>query len=75
MADPESMIVEFERASKSVLEMFQGGVLLTGNQENTLVDTIHDLQMGYGEWMRHTTQKQQSFPPDVPRYGIDPQNQ
>jgi hypothetical protein len=75
MADPESMIVEFERASKSVLEMFQGGVLLTGNQENTIVDTIHDLQMGYGEWMRHTTQKQQSFPPDVPRYGIDPQNQ
>jgi len=75
MADPKLIIGEFERVSKSVLEMLQSGVLLTGVQENTLVDTIHDLQMGYGEWMRHTTQKQQSFPPDVPRYGIDPQNQ
>ena len=68
MTDPESIIREFERVSKSVIEMLQSGVLLTGVQENTLVDTIHDLQMGYGEWMRHTTQKEQSFPPDEPRY-------
>jgi restriction endonuclease Mrr len=67
MHDPESMIVEFERMSQLVLEMLHRGVLLTGIQENTLVDTIHDLQMGYGEWLRHTTQKEQSFPPDQPR--------
>ena len=67
MLDPESTIREFERLSKSVLEMLQEGVFLNGNQENTLVDTIHDLQIGYGEWSRHTTQKEQSFPPDLPR--------
>jgi hypothetical protein len=47
--------------------MLQEGVFLNGYQENTLVDTIHDLQIGYGEWLRHTTQKEQSFPPDLPR--------
>jgi|GEM_PF-1891330 hypothetical protein len=67
MLDPESTIREFERLSKSVLEMLQEGVFLNGYQENTLVDTIHDLQIGYGEWLRHTTQKEQSFPPDLPR--------
>jgi hypothetical protein len=67
MIDTESQISEFERVSKSVLEMFQRGVLLTGAQENTLVDTIHDLQMGYGEWLKRTSQKEQSYPPDAPR--------
>ncbi len=38
MTDPESVIGEFEKVSKSVLEMLQQGVLLTGNLENTLVD-------------------------------------
>jgi len=36
MADPKLIIGEFERVSKSVLEMLQSGVLLTGVQENTL---------------------------------------
>lgn len=67
MIDTESQIGEFERVSKSVIEMLQRGVLLTGAQENTLVDTIHDLQMGYGEWLKQTPQKEQSYPPDSPR--------
>jgi hypothetical protein len=67
MIDTESQIGEFERVSKSVLEMLQHGVLLTGAQENTLVDTIHDLQMGYGEWLKQTSQKEQSYPPNAPR--------
>jgi hypothetical protein len=67
MIDTEFKIGEFERVSKSVLEMLQRGVLLTGAQENTLVDTIHDLRMGYGEWLKRTPQKEQSYPPDKPR--------
>ena len=70
MPDPEMIIGEFERVSKSVLELLQRGVLLTGNQENTVVDTIHDLQMSYGEWLRRTPQKEQSFPPDEPRLPV-----
>ena len=67
MIDTETKIGEFERVSKSVLEMLQRGVLLTGAQENTLVDTIHDLGIGYGEWLKQTSQKEQSYPPDEPR--------
>jgi hypothetical protein len=63
MIDTESQIGEFGKVSKSVLEMLQRGVLLSGAQENTLVDTIHDLQMGYGEWLKQTSQKEQSYPP------------
>lgn len=70
MSDPGSLIGEFERVSKSVLEMLQREVFLTGVQENTLVDTIHDLEMGYGHWMRRTAQKEQSFPPDEPRLPV-----
>jgi hypothetical protein len=66
MMDTESKIREFEKVSKAVLEMLQGGVQLTGPQENTLVDTIRDLGLGYGEWLKHTPQKEQSYPPDEP---------
>ena len=67
MINTESQIREFERVSKSILEMLQHGALLTGEQENTLVDTIHDLQMGYGEWLKQTPQKEQSYPPEKPK--------
>ena len=66
MINTESKIREFERVSKSVLEMLERGVLLTGPQENTLVDTIRDLGLGYGEWLKKTPQKEQSYPPDDP---------
>jgi hypothetical protein len=45
--------------------MLERGVLLTGPQENTLVDTIRDLGLGYGEWLKKTPQKEQSYPPDT----------
>jgi hypothetical protein len=66
MMDTESKIREFERVSKVILEILQEGVLLTGPQENILVDTIRDLGLGYGEWLKHTPQKEQSYPPDEP---------
>ena len=66
MIDTESKIQDFERVSKAILEMLQRGVLLTGSQENTLVDTIRDLGLGYGEWLKKTPQKEQSYPPDEP---------
>jgi hypothetical protein len=66
MMDTESKIRDFERVSKSVLGMLESGVLLTGPQENTLVDTIRDLGLGYGEWLKKTPQKEQSYPPDTP---------
>jgi hypothetical protein len=46
MSEKESRIEEFHRAAKSILELFQAGEVLTGRQENTLIDTIHDLQDG-----------------------------
>ena len=45
----ESRIDEFQRAAQSILELFQAGELLTGEQENTLVGTIHDLQVEYND--------------------------
>ena len=64
ISDKESRIDEFQRTAKSILELFQTGVLLTGTQENTLIDMIHDLQMGYNEWLTRQPLKEQSFPPD-----------
>jgi hypothetical protein len=66
MSDTESKVREFETVSKAILEMLERGVLLTGPQENTLVDTIRDLGLGYGEWLKKTPQKEQSYPPDMP---------
>ncbi len=66
MNDTESKVREFETVSKAILEMLERGVLLTGPQENTLVDTIRDLGLGYGEWLKKTPQKEQSYPPDMP---------
>lgn len=65
MTDTEAQTGEFERAATSILELLRQGALFTGRQENTLVDTIHDLKMGYGEWLRQTPQKEQSYLPDV----------
>ena len=62
--DMERTIEEFQRAAKSVLELFQAGVLLSGRQETILIDAIHDLQMGYNEWLTRQPLKEQSFPPD-----------
>lgn len=67
MNNIESKFRDFERVSKSILEMLERGVLLTGDQENTLVDTIRDLGLGHGEWLRKTPQKEQSYPPDESR--------
>ena len=64
MSEKESRIEAFHRAAKSILELFQAGEVLTGRQENTLIDTIHDLQMGYNEWLMRQPIKEQSFPPD-----------
>ena len=66
MNDTESKVREFETVSNAILEMLERGVLLTGPQENTLVDTIRDLGLGYGEWLKKTPQKEQSYPPDMP---------
>jgi len=62
--DKGSRIDEFQRVAQSILELFQSGEQLTGEQENTLIDTIHALQMEYNDWMM-TRQplKEQSFPP------------
>lgn len=44
MTDKEKKIdKKFHRTAKSILEMFQVGEILTGHQENILIDTIHDL--------------------------------
>jgi len=44
--------------------LFQAGELLTGEQENTLAGTIHDLQVEYNDWMlTRQPLKEQSFPP------------
>lgn len=67
MIDTESKIREFETVSKAILEMLERGVPLTGDQENTLVDTIRDLGLGYGEWLKKTPQKEQFYPPDETR--------
>lgn len=64
MSEKEKRIEEFHRAAKSILELFQAGEVLTGHQENILIDTIHDLQMGYTEWLMRQPLKEQSFPPD-----------
>ncbi len=37
---------------------------LNGPAGNTLIDTIHDLQMGYNEWLMRQPLKEQTFPPD-----------
>lgn len=37
---------------------------LNGHQENILIDTIHDLQIGYTEWLTRQPLNGQSFPPD-----------
>ena len=64
LKDKESRIDEFQRAAQSILELFQAGELLTGEQENTLVGTIHDLQVEYNDWMlTRQPLKEQSFPP------------
>jgi hypothetical protein len=64
MSEKESRIEAFHRAAKSIVELFEAGELLTGQQENTLIDTIHDLQMGYTKWLTRQPLKEQSFPPD-----------
>ncbi len=64
MSEKEKTIEEFHRAAKSVSELFQAGEVLTGRQENTLIDTIHDLQIGYTEWLTRQPLKEQIFPPD-----------
>ena len=64
MSEKEKTIEECHRAAKSVSELFQAGEVLTGRQENTLIDTIHDLQIGYTEWLTRQPLKEQIFPPD-----------
>jgi hypothetical protein len=64
MSEKEKRIEEFHRAAKSILELFQAGEILTGYQENILIDTIHDLQIGYTEWLTRQPLKEQTFPPD-----------
>ncbi|MEP6888136.1 MAG: hypothetical protein ABI945_07405 [Nitrospirales bacterium] len=64
MSEKEVRIEAFHRAAKSILGLFQAGEILTGRQENTLIDTIHDLQMGYNEWLMRQPLKEQTFPPD-----------
>jgi hypothetical protein len=59
MMDLESQMRNFESVSRSILDMLNSGVLLTGPQEKTLGDTIRDLRLGYGEWLRNTPQKLQ----------------
>ena len=49
LKDKESRIDGFQRAARSILELFQAGEPLTGEQEKTLVDTIHDLQVEYDD--------------------------
>ena len=64
LKDKESRIDEFQRAAQSIVELFQAGEPLTGEQEKTLVDTIHDLQVEYDDWMlTRQPLKEQSFPP------------
>ena len=64
LKNKESRIDEFQRAAQSIVELFQAGEQLTGEQEKTLVDTIHDLQVEYDDWMlTRQPLKEQSFPP------------
>lgn len=64
MSEKDKRIEEFHRAGKSIVELFQAGELLTGHQENILIDTIHDLQIGYTVWLARQPLKEQTFPPD-----------
>jgi hypothetical protein len=64
MSEKEKRIEEFHRAAKSILEVFQAGEVLTGPQENILIDTVRDLQLGYTEWLPRQPLKEQTFPPD-----------
>lgn len=45
------------------LRIVSGGRSLIGPAGNTLIDTIHDLQMGYTKWLTRQSLKEQSFRP------------
>ena len=62
MSEKEGRIEAFHRAAKSIFGLFQAGEVLSGRQENTLIDTIHDLQLGYTKWLTRQPLKEQSFP-------------
>lgn len=64
MIEKEERIEEFHRAATSILKLFQAGEVLTVHQENTLIDTIHNLQIGCTEWLRRQPLKEQTFSPD-----------
>jgi hypothetical protein len=64
LKDKGTRIDEFQRAAQSILELFQSGEELTGEQENTLIGTIHGLQVEYNDWMlTRQPVKEQTFPP------------
>ncbi|WP_447980416.1 hypothetical protein [Candidatus Nitrospira bockiana] len=57
-------IQEFGRGARALLELLERGEALTGVQENTVIDTIHALQLAYNDWFRRQPHKEQSFPAD-----------
>ena len=64
LKDNGRRIDEFQRAARPIFELFQCGEQLTAEQENTLIGTIHDLQMEYNDWMlTRQPLKEQCFPP------------
>jgi len=64
LKDKGARIEHFHRAAQLILELLRSGEPLTGEQENTLNDTIHELQVQYSEWLLcRQPVKEQSFPP------------
>ena len=64
LKDKATRIEDFQRAAQSILELFRSGEELTGEQENTLIGTINELQLEFNKWMLYRQPvKEQSFPP------------